>query len=125
MRSGGGPAIVEAEVYRFFHQNGSYPGSAFGYRSKDEEAAWIARDPVARVAREMIALGLIDDAGVASVREQAQTAMTAAVGRLLEADPEAAGKRRIRPNSGRIPASSTWACAATPASCPAPGHWIR
>ncbi|GAB3041490.1 alpha-ketoacid dehydrogenase subunit alpha/beta [Parafrigoribacterium mesophilum] len=96
-RAGGGPAVVEAEVYRFFHQNGSYPGSAFGYRSKDEEAAWIARDPVTRVAREMIALGLIDDAGVAAVREQAQAAMTAAVSQLLEADPQAAGKRRIRP----------------------------
>ncbi|HRP99427.1 MAG TPA: thiamine pyrophosphate-dependent dehydrogenase E1 component subunit alpha, partial [Terrimesophilobacter sp.] len=40
MRAGEGPTIIEAEVYRFFHQNGPYPGSAFGYRSKDEEAAW-------------------------------------------------------------------------------------
>src|ERR1700741_5069912 len=37
MRSGAGPAVIEVEVYRFFHQNGSYPGSAFGYRDKDEE----------------------------------------------------------------------------------------
>src|SRR5690606_2047013 len=28
MRAGNGPAVVEAEVYRFFHQNGPYPGSA-------------------------------------------------------------------------------------------------
>ncbi len=34
MRSGAGPAVVEAEVYRFFHQNGPYPGSAFGYRTQ-------------------------------------------------------------------------------------------
>jgi len=97
MRAGGGPAIVEAEVYRFFHQNGPYPGSAFGYRSKEEEASWRARDPLLRVAKEMIALGLIDQAGVDSVREQAQRAMTLAVAELTEADPEAAGKRRIRP----------------------------
>ena len=34
MRSGNGPAVVEADTYRFFHQNGAFPGSAFGYRSK-------------------------------------------------------------------------------------------
>ncbi|TPW72939.1 thiamine pyrophosphate-dependent enzyme [Schumannella sp. 10F1B-5-1] len=97
MRSGEGPAVVEVEVYRFFHQNGPYPGSAFGYRTKDEEASWRARDPLERVADEMIKRGLVDAATVASVRQQAQTAMTAAVGQLLEADPENAGKRRIIP----------------------------
>jgi 2-oxoisovalerate dehydrogenase E1 component len=98
MRAGDGPAVVEAEVYRFFHQNGPYPGSAFGYRTKEEETAWRARDPLDRVAKEMIKLGLVDEAGVAAVRQQAQAAMTAAVGELLEADPESEGKRRIRPS---------------------------
>ncbi|HEV7741249.1 MAG TPA: thiamine pyrophosphate-dependent enzyme [Pseudolysinimonas sp.] len=97
MRAGEGPTVIEAEVYRFFHQNGPYPGSAFGYRAKEEEASWRARDPLDRVAREMTKLGLIDEAGVAAVREQAQSAMTAAVGELLEPDPDNAGKRRIRP----------------------------
>ena len=97
MRSGEGPAVVEAEVYRFFHQNGPYPGSAFGYRTKEEEAAWRARDPLDRMAREMIKLGLVDEAGVAALRARAQAAMTAAVGELLEADPDQQGKRRIRP----------------------------
>jgi 2-oxoisovalerate dehydrogenase E1 component len=96
MRSGGGPAVIEAEVYRFFHQNGPYPGSAFGYRSKEEEASWRARDPLVRVATEMIALGLIDQAGVDAVREQAQSAMTAAAAQITEPDPDAVGKRRIR-----------------------------
>ena len=95
MRGGDGPAVIEADVYRFFHQNGPYPGSAFGYRSKDEEAAWRERDPLARVAREMIALGLITDDGVAAVRTQAQAAMALAAGALTEADPEKEGKRRI------------------------------
>ncbi|WP_104081481.1 thiamine pyrophosphate-dependent enzyme [Cryobacterium sp. Y11] len=98
MRSGGGPAVIEAEVYRFFHQNGPYPGSAFGYRSKEEESSWRLRDPLLRVATEMIALGLIDQAGVDSVREQAQSAMREAAAQLTEADPDAIGKRRIRPN---------------------------
>jgi 2-oxoisovalerate dehydrogenase E1 component len=97
MRSGGGPAIIEALVYRFFHQNGPYPGSAFGYRTKEEEAQWRDRDPLLLMARQMISLGHIDQGGVDAVREQSQAAMTAAVAHLLEADPESAGKRRIRP----------------------------
>ena len=99
MRSGNGPAVIEAEVYRFFHQNGAYPGSAFGYRSKEEEAAWRDRDPVLRVGREMIALGLIDEEGIAEVRRQSQSAMVLAVGELLEDDPDGKpGTRRIRPD---------------------------
>jgi 2-oxoisovalerate dehydrogenase E1 component len=96
MRSGKGPALIEADVYRYFHQNGAFPGSAFGYRSKEEEASWRARDPLLRVANEMIALGLIDQAGVDSVREQALAANRAAAAELTEPNPDAAGKRRIR-----------------------------
>lgn len=98
MRAGEGPAVIEAEVYRYFHQNGPYPGSAFGYRTKDEEASWRERDPIARVAAEMKKLGLADDAEFESLREQAQEAMRLATGELVEADPETDGKRRIRPD---------------------------
>ena len=97
MRAGDGPTVVEAEVYRFFHQNGADPGSAFGYRSKDEEASWRARDPLDLVATRMIERGLIDQEGVDALRARVQAAMTEAVGELLEADPESPGKRRIRP----------------------------
>ena len=97
LRSGQGSAIVEAEVYRFFHQNGPYPGSAFGYRTKEEEGEWRGRDPLVRVANEMIALKLIDPAAVDSVRAQAQAAMAVAVAALVETDPSDATKRRIRP----------------------------
>lgn len=104
MRSGGGPTIIEAEVYRFFHQNGPYPGSAFGYRTKEEEEEWKGRDPLDRVAREMQKRGLIDEAGVASVRAQAIAAMDAATAELLEADPDKQGRRRIRPELWPDPA---------------------
>ena len=99
MRSGKGPALIEAEVYRFFHQNGPYPGSAFGYRDKDEEKAWLARDPLDRLAKELKKLGLADDKLVAGVRKQAQEAMKAAMSQLVEAMPDgAAGTRRIIPS---------------------------
>jgi len=99
MRSGKGPALIEVEVYRFFHQNGAFPGSAFGYRSKEEEKSWLARDPLKRVATEMKKRGLIDDEGIDAVRNQAQAAMTAAVLELVEQDPEGKpGVRRIKPD---------------------------
>jgi 2-oxoisovalerate dehydrogenase E1 component len=99
LRAGDGPVVIEALVYRYFHQNGPFPGSAFGYRTKEEEAAWRARDPLDRVGSEMTRLGLIDSEGIAAVRSQAQDAMRRAVGALVEQDPDAArpGGRRIRP----------------------------
>ncbi|HLS72893.1 MAG TPA: thiamine pyrophosphate-dependent enzyme [Actinomycetaceae bacterium] len=98
MRAGKGPTVIEAEVYRFFHQNGPYPGSAFGYRKKEEEAQWRARDPLERVATEMAARGLIDEDGVRAVREQVTSVMADIVDELLEADPDGKpGTRRIRP----------------------------
>ncbi|MDY7116460.1 thiamine pyrophosphate-dependent enzyme [Halomonas sp. SSL-5] len=84
MRSGGGPTIIEADVYRFFHQNGPLPGSAFGYRTKDEENEWRARDPLDRVGSEMLKRKLIDEAGIKSLRDQAQAAMEAAADELLD-----------------------------------------
>jgi len=98
-RHGGGPVVIEAEVYRFFHQNGPFPGSAFGYRSKEEEEHWRSRDPLTKVASEMIRRGLISEEGVESVRAQALAAMELATNELVEQDPEAkAGVRRIKPD---------------------------
>ena len=97
MRGGKGPAVVEAQVYRFFHQNGSFPGSAFGYRTKDEEKSWRDRDPLDLMARRMIARGLIDEAGIASIREQVQEAMFEVAAELTEPDPDGKpGTRKIR-----------------------------
>ncbi|WP_449282067.1 alpha-ketoacid dehydrogenase subunit alpha/beta [Leucobacter sp.] len=105
MRAGEGPAIIEAEVYRFFHQNGPFPGSAFGYRTKDEEKAWRERDPLQRVASRMRELGHVSETEVEAVREQAKQAMADAVAALIEADPEREGKRRIKPELWPDPAA--------------------
>jgi 2-oxoisovalerate dehydrogenase E1 component len=98
MRAGKGPTLIEAKVYRFFHQNGPFPGSAFGYRSKEEEEAWRQRDPLDLMARRMQERKLITAAQVAAFRASVQAVMQRAVGALLEADPAAKpGQRRIRP----------------------------
>ncbi|MBB1510947.1 thiamine pyrophosphate-dependent enzyme [Tessaracoccus sp. MC1756] len=97
MRSGGGPTVIEADVYRFFHQNGPYPGSAFGYRTKAEEAEWRQRDPLVRVASEMQALDLITQEEVDQLRMSVKAVMKEIADALLEPDPDKEGNRRIRP----------------------------
>jgi len=95
MRSGKGPTIIEADVYRFFHHGGGLPGSAFGYRSKEEEASWRERDPLVRMAKEMIVRNWLTAEEDAAMRSHAQNAMKEAVGRLTEMDGP---KRRIVPS---------------------------
>ena len=56
--------LVEADLYRFFHQNGAFPGSAFGYRDKAEETAWRERDPIVQLRREVLARDLATEAEV-------------------------------------------------------------
>src|SRR5665811_1352089 len=58
MRAGKGPTIIEADTYRYFHQNGPFAGSAFGYRSKEEEAQWRMRDPIAQVGGHLVRRGI-------------------------------------------------------------------
>jgi hypothetical protein len=72
MRAGRGPTLIEADTYRFFHQNGPFPGSAFRYRSKEEEAAWRERDPVRQIGDQLVRRGLLTPERVAgSAAEQA------------------------------------------------------
>jgi len=98
MRAGKGPTVIEADVYRYFHQNGAFPGSAFGYRSKAEEQEWRARDPLALLAGKMQARGLLAEGELDALNQRIKQAMAEASAPLLEADPTGkTGKRRIRP----------------------------
>lgn len=94
LRTGRGPVVIEADVYRYFHQNGPYPGSAFGYRSKEEEAEWRERDPIARVENEMIKLGQLTREEADALRERSLAAVRKAAATVTE--PLADGKRKIR-----------------------------
>jgi len=98
MRAGKGPTVIEADVYRYFHQNGGFPGSAFGYRSKAEEQEWRARDPLELLASKMQARGLLKAADLEALRQRVKQAMEQASAPLLEADASGKpGQRRIRP----------------------------
>jgi 2-oxoisovalerate dehydrogenase E1 component len=87
MRAGMGPAMIEADVYRFYHQNGPFPGSAFGYRSREEEAQWRARDPLTQIAGHLVRRGILTQAAVDSAREQAGELMAEVGSVLLEPVP--------------------------------------
>ncbi|HEV8569118.1 MAG TPA: thiamine pyrophosphate-dependent enzyme [Actinoplanes sp.] len=105
MRAGHGPAVIEADTYRYFHQNGPFPGSAFRYRSKDEEARWRARDPIDRVARHLVRRGLLTEETWDSAVAGAKRAMAAAGDVLLEPLPGGKpGQRQIKPGEWPDPA---------------------
>ena len=105
MRAGKGPTIVEADVYRYFHQNGPFPGSAFGYRSKDEERAWRKRDPIAQLAGHLVRRGILTQPQIDDVTVRAKAAMAELGDVLLEPLPGGKpGERRIRPSEWPDPA---------------------
>jgi 2-oxoisovalerate dehydrogenase E1 component len=99
MRSGRGPAVIEADVYRFFHQNGPFPGSAFRYRTKEEEASWRARDPIDQVSRNLVRRSIVTQDQIDAFIANAQATMAEVTSVLLE--PLPGGKpdeRRIKPS---------------------------
>src|SRR5680860_1445099 len=69
MRAGNGTTIVEADLYRFFHQNGPYPGSAFGYRDKAEEESWRERDPLEMLIKNVVRRKLATTAQIDGARD--------------------------------------------------------
>lgn len=94
MRTGGGPTIIEADVYRYFHQNGPMPGSAFGYRTKEEEAEWRGRDPLEALARTLQERQVVGEETVRALRERSVALMNDVADELIELH---GGQRRIVP----------------------------
>lgn len=66
-RAGGGPTLLECKTYRLRpHSNADDDRK---YRGEDEVSAWRARDPITRLERYALAAELIDQAGVAELRQ--------------------------------------------------------
>ena len=105
MRDGAGPTIVEVDTYRYFHQNGGFPGSAFGYRSKEEEKEWRSRDPLKQVGEQLQRRRLLGSADIDAAVARARRAMEAAGEVILEPEPGGKpGQRRIKPTEWPDPA---------------------
>jgi len=105
LRAGHGPAVVEADVYRYFHQNGPFPGSAFRYRTREEEAQWRARDPIDQLAGHLARRGILTESAAGAARQQAADLMAEIGSVLLEPVPGGKpGTRQIRPAEWPDPA---------------------
>jgi 2-oxoisovalerate dehydrogenase E1 component len=98
MRSGLGPTMIEADTYRYFHQNGPFPGSAFGYRSKDEEKSWRDRDPITQLSSHLIRRDILTSDQADDFTARSKAIMTDVAGEILEPLPGGKpGQRRIKP----------------------------
>ncbi len=77
-----GPILVEALTYRYYHQNGPLPGSAFRYRSKEEEQQWRALDPAVAWPDGLVKAGLLGEEEVAHVQGLARALVSRCVAAL-------------------------------------------
>ena len=59
-RAGKGPTLIECKTYR---QHGHFEGDPGTYKPKEEQAAWMAKDPMPRYAK------FLEDNGVMSAEE--------------------------------------------------------
>jgi len=105
MRAGEGPTLIEADVYRYFHQNGPFPGSAFGYRSKEEEREWRRRDPIKLVSGHLVRREILTQADIDGLIARAKRLMAEIGDVILEPLPGGRpGQRRIKPAEWPDPA---------------------
>jgi 2-oxoisovalerate dehydrogenase E1 component len=72
IRAGGGPCLIEALCYRRYHHAGDQPGSAFGYRTKEEEALSKGREVIEAFPRALTEAGVLSGEQVGRVRELAR-----------------------------------------------------
>jgi len=59
MRVSPAPFLIEAKTYRYYHHAGHHRGSAYGYRTREEEELWRQRDPLVAFPRLLNEAGLL------------------------------------------------------------------
>jgi len=73
------PFVIEAKTYRYYHHAGRLAGSAFGYRSKEEEAGWLEKDPIVAFPKALFSLGLLTEAEDERLKALAKDALAVAL----------------------------------------------
>jgi 2-oxoisovalerate dehydrogenase E1 component len=87
-RVGKGPVLIEASTYRYYGHSLSDPRNE--YRTREEEAAWRAVDPIDRLKRQLVDNGVADEAGIAAIEARASERNARAAVRASQAtDPDA------------------------------------
>ena len=80
IRNRPGPFLIESETYRFHHHAGRLAGSPFGYRSKEEEAAWQSKDPLTVYVNSLVDERLITRKDNQNIRLTARASVDEAIG---------------------------------------------
>lgn len=71
-RRGEGPSLIECKTYRY---HGHFEGDAVLYRTKEEEAAYHARDPITALHRSLIDRGIANDAELHAIDKKVQNSI--------------------------------------------------
>ena len=83
-RAGEGPSLVENNTYRW---RGHSKSDANRYRTKEEIAKWMKKDPIARFQGQMIKEGVLTQAEADQIATDAKEAIESAV-KFADASPE-------------------------------------
>ena len=75
-RAGDGPTLLELKTYRW---SGHFEGDPRKYRTRDEEAAWKARCPVARYRKHLLAATGVEEHRLATLEAAVAAEVSAAV----------------------------------------------
>jgi len=81
IRAGAGPCLIEARCYRRYHHAGDQPGSAFGYRTKEEESKSREREVIVTFPRALGKAGVLSAAEIRTVETRARESVARAVDR--------------------------------------------
>ncbi len=75
-RGGHGPTLIESVTYRW---RGHSKSDRNRYRTQEEIAGWMARDPIARLTATLIEHGVLTGAEAATIEAEATAEITAAI----------------------------------------------
>jgi 2-oxoisovalerate dehydrogenase E1 component len=89
IRSGTGPYLIESLCYRPLHHDSSLPGSAYGYRSKDEEAEWAKKSAMQKYPAALVESGKITAADIGRFEQEIDRLIADSISPLLRADGSA------------------------------------
>lgn len=97
------PMFIEARTYRHYHHAGDIPGSAFGYRTKEEEAQWNEHDPLQSFSATLQERSIITEDQNEIIHRKVEQIIQHAIEFCVENDRN--GQRNIR--TSLIPTSDT------------------
>ena len=85
-REGQGPYFFDVDTYRYFGHSLSDPRNE--YRTREEEAAWKAVDPIATFEKQLLECGVLDEQGIDAVKKRVKDRNARAAVRAAQAaDP--------------------------------------